>query len=450
MALIVLFVLGVISGRAWQNHRESSLGGETPTSGLSKKTDRSLSRNVTRSSLLPDFPLSDIKSRVREEALAPAHERNDALVKLLFSEWLEKDPIGALDFAKENDLEDLILEGLRIWGEQNPDGALAWIDSNTKDLFLRITWEESIFQGLSQSNPEEAVLRAEEITTRERKERLQLLAFEQWATQDNGKAFDWLKKQERTPFTEQLYANAVHRYIELNPEEAANFISSLKETQDSVNFANKAAYLLAEAEPEKASAWVEGLTGETKYFANMGLLESWASSPDAASALAYVGDQLDSPHGEEYFAMTSMQIARNNPDLLATELPALGEEQQIVAAGMLGQAFSSLDIGKAEAWLDTLQKGPVRDAALRSSLDQLRFADANKAFRLSETISNDDQRLAEIQRTLEVWAPTQPEAALSALDNSAAFPPELKVALRADLTRLIEESNDLLLPADSE
>ena len=289
------------------------------------KAEPRIVENELRSSILPDYSVGELKARLKDESVVPLNLRNETLIRLLFDEWLRKDPVEALTFAKENRWEDLTVDGLRVFGARDRDTALTWIKNNTNDLFLRNLWEESVYAGLAANNPEEAMAEIKEISEPDRRQRLLRAAFNEWAAQDNGSAFEWIEKQEKTPFLAELYVDAVYQYIDLDPEKATSFISSLPENRDRVNFANEAAFLLAEYDVTKAVAWVDSLQGETQYFASRGLLASWAASADPLPALSFALVRFEEPRGAELFAKATRHLAETQPSLLVRELSDLTE-----------------------------------------------------------------------------------------------------------------------------
>ena len=89
------------------------------------------------------------------------------------------------------------------------------------------------------------------------------------------------------------------------------------------------------------------------------------------------------------------KLSQSHPEQLSEALPSLNENHQVEVASQLAQVYSVNNPELAIRWLDSLENGTVRDAALKSSLNSFREYDIGQAFKLSETFTNEALRFTE-------------------------------------------------------
>jgi len=447
--LIALSFLGVgfFFGRLSFPQKESNQKQLPVTSVRSSEGPKSTSS--FSSSLLSHCSLGELETRTREEAGKLKGQQNSALLSLLLREWAEREPQGALAFAQEQQREELIYESLLIFGSSQPSFALEWIAENITDLGLQNHFASAIYRGLVQEDPNTAISMIEEMPTGPQRDQLLSITLSEWSKIDVDSVFDWIETQETSPLLSRIYGQAMGDYIEQVPQDAVGLISLMDDDINKSNFANRAAFHLAQKSPQEALSWAETLTGEAKHFALMGLMEHWAAGSDGAKALAYAKNNSDNENDEELFAMVAMKFAQGNPELLAEELATLKEGQQRIAATQLAQSYSSHNPEKAVTWLDSLEDGVVRDVALRASLNSFRHSNISQAFELSETFDSESLRHSEMEKILLEWISVDPQAAVAALENTDTLSEERKRKMQNYLVREAPNSSDYLLPEKS-
>ena len=399
------------------------------------------------SSIFSELSQDEIRERAARVVSETSARENSPLLKVLIEEWVQKDPYGALEFVQENGRKDLLYDCLTTIGESDLDGALGWIGDNVTDLSFQTFLMGAVYRGQARNDPEAAIALIEKNEGAARRDRFLYAAIDEWAGRDVQGAFDWIEAQEISPFLSAAYAQVLGRFIEQSPKEAAFLISEMEENTEKANFSNRVAYELAKKDPKQALEWAEGLMGEAKQFALMGLMESWGGTPDGFEALDYVKSLPVSQNNEELFSMAVMKVAQANPEALARELASLNERQQRVAAVQLAQVYGSNDPVKAMEWLATLDNEKVRDAALQTSLATFRRGNIDQAFQLSETFADATIRREEMQQTLLEWMPVDPEAALQALENSTVLQTSEKLSIENFLSRNAPGQREFLLPA---
>ncbi|MDP0491592.1 MAG: hypothetical protein Q7Q71_11120 [Verrucomicrobiota bacterium JB023] len=402
------------------------------------------------SSLLSHLSLNEVRSHLDQLANDPADGRKAADLKVLLAEWAKRDPESALAFANERRREDWLHDCLIIYGSDQPDAALQWVEAHITSLGLQAHLTAAVYRGWVQTDATAAIHRIEQQKAGVQRDRLLYLAIDEWAQQDVESVFDWIAEQEITPFLSAAYNQALGRYIEQSPADAAYLVSEMENNADKPNFANQTAFHLAKEEPARALEWAEDLPDQARQFALMGVMESWASGANGLQALDYAKELPKGENEEQLFTMVAMKLAHANPAALSQELPDLNEAQQRIAATQLAQVYSAYDSGQTTRWLASLDHGPVRDAAVKTCLNFFRHSDIQQAFELSETFSEESLRRFEIQQILLAWLPIDPQAASDALMSTDALPESRKLMIRDELARQAPAAKDFLLPAKSQ
>ena len=140
--------------------------------------------------------------------------------------------------------------------------------------------------------------------------------------------------------------------------------------------------------------------------------------------------------------MTIDRKARN----LSAKYFAFSEKEKELAAVQLAQVYSANVPEKAAQWLDTLEQGPVRDAALTSALNSFRHSNINQAFSLAETFSDEHTRSQEMQKVMTEWMSSNQAAAEQALQDTTAISDNQKEIMLKRLHRTIQPRNEYILP----
>jgi hypothetical protein len=112
------------------------------------------------------------------------------------------------------------------------------------------------------------------------------------------------------------------------------------------------------------------------------------------------------------------KTAAINPALAATLMPNLPDSSQAAAANSIAQSWLVQNPQAAEQWVNTLQAGPARDAAVSQIINVEGPNDLPTAFNWAATVSNDGTRAALINRVVVQWARTDPAAAAQAVQNA--------------------------------
>lgn len=452
---IVAIVIGFVSGRVSNSssaereiaENRSEDKGESQRGQKAKFAARSSDGEPAFSSVLRGLSHDDFESL----AISALDSGNDidgsAFLEVLITAWAQKDPEGALAFASKNDRPGLMFLALRELGAVDSEAALSWIKGNVKDLTAHGHLMVGVFQGVAKLNPEEAIQRIGDLSPGPQRDQILSVTIDEWAKNDIDSVFSWLEKAEYSQQTPYLYDQAVNRYIMSSPIDASALVSDMENGVEKSNFASNVAYQLAQLDPEHAVKWANSLSGEQKEFALNGLLENWAGKKEGAGeALDFILNNKDESNYEELFTKVTMKLSQSDPTELEQRLPSLSENEKELAAVQLAQVYSANVPEKAAQWLDTLDEGPVRDAALTSALNSFRNTDITRAFTLAETFSNAHTRTQEIQKVMHEWLGSDQAAAEKALQATSTISEDQKRIMLESLYRRVKPRNKLILP----
>ena len=369
-----------------------------------------------------------------------------AFLHVLFSEWARKEPMGALAFAQEHNRTDLVYEGLRQLGEVDAQGAFQWISENVKNVTAHGHLASAVFRGLVAVDPELAVSEAENFASGPQRDQLLFMTVDEWAKHDIQAVFSWLETKTLSPLISGIHEQVIGRYIDESPQEASQLIDSMPDGESKANYASRAIFQLAKEDIQSAISWTESMEGDTRNFALMGLVEQWAAGEDGMQALDYITDNVSSSNRDEIMTMAAMKLSQNNPEGLKQSLSSMSENDQLIAAKQLAQVYSVAMPEKSDEWLASLADGPVRDAAIKSSLNAYRNSDISKAFDLSATISNESERVNEVKQVMLEWIPLDQETAVRALEDIRSISRQEKEAMLEQIYQRVEIREYLLPP----
>jgi len=423
-----------------------SASSTTHSTHASQKSLSPLKKDRVFSALFKDISGTDFESLAKSAEFSKNELDNSALLQVLITEWARTEPLQALAFANDLNRSDLVYLGLRQMSENDPDGALTWMDQNVRDLTMRGHFLTGVYQGIAARDPADAIARISELPSGQQRDQILSLTIDEWAKEDVNAVFSWLETAEFSQQTPYLYDQVVSRYILRSPLEASALVSEMESGASKSNFASSVAFELAELDKDKALAWTKSLSGEEREFAMEGLLEKWASKENGIEALDFVLEQKDSSNYENLYSKVVMKLSQTSSAELEQRLSSLEENEQVLAAEQLAQVYSSNQPEKAHQWLDTLESGSVKDAALKSALGSFIYTDINSAFTLSETISSEETRLQEMQQVMLEWIRVDQATAEEALSNTTTIPENQKEIILKWVYHKVKPRSQYLIP----
>ena len=403
-AVVIGFVMGKVSSSSSAEKESAKSRSKAQGSSSLRSKSKTTNRSAVHPSVFGRLSGNDFEDLAKNSLESESDIDNSVFLQALISAWAQKDPYAALAFAKESNAPNLMFLGLRELGTEDPDAALKWIKDNVKNLTTHGLLMTGIFQGNAKLDPKGAIQRIEALSAGPQRDQILSVVVDEWAKNDIEAVFSWLETAEFSQQTPYLYDQAVNRYIINSPTKASNLVLDMEDGVDKSNFASNVAFQLSELDPQQAVDWASKLSGEQKEFALSGLLESWAGKQEGSvGALNFILNNKEEPNYEDLFSKVTMKLSQSNPAELEQRLPNLSEKEKELAAVQLAQVYSSNAPEKATQWLDTLDEGPVRDAALSSALNSFRHFDINKAFSLAETFSDEASRGKEIHQLMNDW-----------------------------------------------
>ncbi|MFC7338219.1 hypothetical protein ACFQY0_13580 [Haloferula chungangensis] len=451
--LALVLAVGVIIGRASAPDASDRGGflerGEVPRARVgSSSPEVSSVRRVTGRSVFDGVKAEDFESIAREAADSPDEIGSEAMLRVLVSEWAKKDALAAIAFAKGLKRDDLICDALLQMAQSDVEGALNWVASHGGAPGQERGFLMAVYQGMAKKDPVGAIARLEQLPVGAQRDELLSLTVNQWAKQDIKGAFSWLETAELTPQFASIYQQVMGNYIEQDPDSAAAVISEMASCESKLSFAPQVACKLAEKDVGSALEWVHELDGEERKYALMGVLDRWAGGADGKGALEYVLQNSDEPGYGSLLETVAFKIAQNDPDELAGVMASMGEPEQLVAAQHLASVYSMSSPSRCRDWLETLEAGAVRDRAVERALGTFRSSNISLAFDLSESISSESLRNAQVREVMSVWMAVDAQAAENALADSSVLSGAEKGSLLTELHNNLKP-NDFVIPAGS-
>jgi hypothetical protein len=345
-----------------------------------------------------------LKPTGAQPATAPATDNDPFLTEA--RRRAKDDPESAMSWLQVQSLSQDTLRGMleivAVWAAEDSEGALLWLESNAQGL-ARHTTIQSGMELWAQQDPSAAATWIEGMANDGSKVTAAKALAAKWATQQPSDTSQWV---------EQLPPGSLR-------DEAA---SALVESW-------------AAADPEAAAIWA--LT-EAEYQGNKALLNlsiqqyAQANPDEAEQFLRQVNEAYEAPEAIETYVRTR---AQDNPtaamDWLSA-LPATDPLNQPKNSEVIMQEWSRTDSVAASTWLNDAAAGPQRDAAIAGFATTMLEFDPEAAAAWSNTISEPNQRVEQLNRSVLSWAHAQPVQALQWVKD-ADLEPDLRHELASQI-----------------
>lgn len=371
---------------------------------------------------------------------------NNAMLRVLISEWAKNDPEAALKFSADLNRSDLLEIALFETAKARGQDALSLLDRYASKMGDRSYLASAVYRGLATVDPEGAVEMVEQLPQGNEREDALYAVMGEWIRQDVNAVFSWMETSgELSPQLHNIYSTAMSRYILEDPEQAALVIADMEACQLKTELATQSVRHMAETDIDAALNWSLSLDENARKQALLTAMDVWASGPNSEEALQYIMDNGEAEGYEALFRSTIVSISYNQPELLLEQLPNMVEADRIITAERLAIAYSTIDPDKCIEMLNSLPEGNVRDAALQPTMQSYRYTQPDLAFDLSQQFSSSYKRLEEMENTLLEWAKTDYNSALNALNESTALSAEHMETLKQRFLHN-SQSNDYVLP----
>ena len=453
---ITIFAVGIGLGRITSSIGSGKEGAQDKSVSESSRTKRqnsqfggssssSGSKSSSRNAIFDAVPAGNFEQMARTAASSLDNVENDSLLRVLVSEWAKKDPFGALAYSQELDRSDLVYDSLLQMGKSDADGALKWLKLNMEQSGDFQYLSTAIYKGMAKVDPAGTVSLVEQMSTGSQREELLSLVVDEWAQRDVHAVFAWLEKAEFSPYFSEIYSRTMENYIKQSPAQAATLVSAMEDCENKITAASQVAHALAQQDIDHALKWLDTLEGDSQKYAQLGVLEQWAKGAGGIAALSYVLDNPDDPNYSETFSQVARSLAQHHPAELEKALTQMSDSEQIKAAPHLASIYSVNSPDQCRALIQSLQPGPVQDAALESAFRACKYNNTQLAFDLSESITDSSLRENRIYEVMKIWMSNNPTAAEEALHASTALSSDQKENMLGEISQTVE-INDYVIP----
>jgi hypothetical protein len=393
--------------------------------------------------------------QIREE-YASLRAKNDALKEELRESKENNASTSPLVAEPETDAPRRSLIG--------PPAVGAPIQIASKDSFLQEARQRA------QADPEGAMRWLQEQSSGSERLRGMLEVVAIWAAEDSESALLWLESNAQGLARLETLNSGVELWAEKDPDAAAAWIDGMANDGSKITAAKSLASTWVKRSPSEASQWVTGLpSGVIRTEAARALANTWVEDDPEAASIWALGEAefhgnsdllietiqtftRQSPAEAETF-LRQMTEAYDEPAVLTGHVSARAEADPASAAAWFDQlslddplyspefanpilyAWTETDSVAASAWLSQQPAGPERDAAISGFAESIQRFEPSAAATWANTISDPDQRVQELEKSVRTWATQNADHALEWV-HSSGLPP----ALHQDLVSIIENA----------
>jgi len=290
--------------------------------------------------------------------------------------WAAKDSESALLWLESNAQGLARLEtlnsGVELWAQRDPKAAAGWIDGMANDQ-SKISAAKSLASTWVRTNPEAASAWLDALSDGPVREEAAGALVLSWMETDPARAIVWAGQEARATGNRQLFSQAVGQYAQVAPQEAETFLrmNPIQDLQARDSYIEAFVEARAKSDPVETAEWLQSL-----------------------------------PNGDPFY----------DPN----------------HASRLMEVWAETDSVAASAWLSEQALGPERDAAIAGFSKSIRRFEPEAAAAWADSISDPEQRVRELTKSVQTWARSNPDEALNWLINA-----ELEPALQEQLAREI-------------
>lgn len=319
---------------------------------------------------------------------------------LLFSQWGELDPLGALAFTKTMGFGGMFARPtvLRSWASMDPVNAAKHFTENPND-FATMGGRGGPGGG---GNGAGVIAR-------------------EWAKLDPQAALNWAQGLDGRDKSSAL-VSVLGEMATKDPAEAASVAAGLEDDDRNRAYA-EIAEKWALADYDSAEAWINTLTGEDKQDAMASAIGVLAKT-DPQGASLKIASLSEGREKERAIRDVGASWAREDPAAAAEWVAAQsgGEDgMRNVMATWAGQ-----DAPAALSFIESQPQGEIRDSATRAYLWTNRSMAPEQSTTLAETITDERDRSRAIGMTVGRWMREDEPAARAYLEQTTAISDGIK------------------------
>lgn len=410
------FLVGKLSSSPEEGERSDSIKSATTLTRSEKSSlaasDRSrpgsvsealrepsqMARMQTLMDLYAGMDASQLEAAAEDLDKLPMGERIMASM-LLFSQWGEVDPQGALEYTKSMGFGGMFAKPtvLRSWASVDPVNAAQYYKDNPNEF------DQMGGRGGPRGDNGAGVVARE------------------WAKLDPQAAMEWAQSLDGRDKSSALVSVLGEMALK-DPAEAASVASGL-EDDDRNRAYSEIAERWATADYGAAEAWINTLSGEDKQDALASAIGVLAKS-DPLAAASKISSLSDGREKERAVRDVASSWAREAPADAANWVV----EQNAGDGGMRSviMSWSNQDSAAALSFIQGQPEGEMRDTATQTYLWTNRSMEPAQSIALAESISNERDRSRAVGRTAARWMRDDEAAARSYLEQSSAVSDEMK------------------------
>ena len=318
---------------------------------------------------------------------------------LLFSQWGEIDPQGALEYSKTMGFGGMFAKPtiLRSWASVDPVNAAKYFTENPNDFDMM-----GGRGGPGGDNGAGVIAR-------------------EWAKLDPQAALDWAQSLDGRDKSSAL-VSVLGEMAAKDPAEAASVAAGL-EGDDRNRAYSEIAEKWALSDYSSAEAWINTLTGEDKQDAMASAIGVLAKT-DPVGASQKVASMSDGREKERAIEDVASSWARQDPAAAAEWVAG----QSDGADGMrdVMATWAAQDSAAALTFLESQPQGEIRDSATQAYLWTNRSMAPTESLPLAETITDERDRSRAIGMTAMRWMREDEAAATAYVQQSTAISDEVK------------------------
>lgn len=288
--------------------------------------------------------------------------------------WAAEDSEGALLWLESNAQGLARLEtlnsGIQLWSQQDPASAAAWIDGMANDG-SKVTAAKALATNWAKHSPDDASKWVEQLPPGKLRNEAAAALVESWARVAPEAAAIWALTEAEYHGNQALLNLSIQQYTQINPTEAEQFLRSINEAYEKPVAIETYVHTRAQQNPAQAMHWQSNL-----------------------------------PPSDPLYTASNAEI--------------------------IMQEWSRTDSVAASTWLNDAAAGPQRDAAIIGFTNTMLDFEPEAASAWSNTISQPEQRVEQLNRVILDWSHTQPHQALKWV-KEAELEPDLRHALASQI-----------------
>ena len=331
-------------------------------------------------------------------------EQRQMIGAVIATEFAQKDPIAALAWARENNLDrhrHIEMDVLSTLAQTDPQRALAEALQN-KNSGMRHQHVTMVINSIGHRDPAEAIALLESIDDPQLLDNVRQSFGAQWLQQDPDAAIDWILSQdERT--TARILQNASWSLVQTNLDAALKLLPKVNEGSRAQWRRMIATTMATERSVSDAMQFVRQFENEPDYPELQGLIIQSVAQTDIAQA-RLLADQLNdtAARDQAYYSIT-IQRAQTHPYEAVQLVNAIADEplRQSAMAQAISHWYQS-DPAATTRWLTNLPAGPGRDQAIQHLARQWHTVTREQDTLINSISDRDMRTAAKIQRAFAV------------------------------------------------